>query len=210
MKKLFSLLFVALLALSAWGKVVTINFVGMYDANTTLTTVETNEGVTLTFSKAGGSTAPAYNANSKEVRMYKNSTMTVTADEGYTITKIDFTFSQSMWQQSPSSANVGTVGSDGNWTGEANSVIFTNNYEQNTQIRFTKMEVTIMDPASDELVAPEFHPADGTHFTGSLAVTITCATPNAEIQYYEVDPETGLIDWNTYTYYTGEFYVNET
>lgn len=210
MKKLFSLLFVALLALSAWGKVVTINFVGMYDANTTLTTVETNEGVTLTFSKAGGSTAPAYNANSKEVRMYKNSTMTVTADEGYTITKIDFTFSQSMWQQSPSSANVGTVGSDGNWTGEANSVIFTNNYEQNTQIRFTKMEVTIMDPASDELVAPEFHPADGTHFTGSLAVTITCATPNAEIQYYEVDPETGLIDWNTYKYYTGEFYVNET
>ena len=210
MKKLFSLLFVALLALSAWGKVVTINFVGMYDANTTLTTVETNEGVTLTFSKAGGSTAPAYNANSQEVRMYKNSTMAVTADEGYTITKIDFTFSQSMWQQSPSSANVGTVGSDGNWTGEANSVLFTNNYEQNTQIRFTKMEVTIMDPASDELVAPEFHPADGTHFTGSLAVTITCATPNAEIQYYEVDPETGLIDWNTYKYYTGEFYVNET
>ena len=69
--------------------------------------------------------------------------------------------------------------------------------------------VTIADPTSDELVPPVFHP-NGGEFTGSLEVSLTCATPNAEIQYYECDPETHEIDWTTYRYYTEPFYVTET
>ena len=39
-------------------------------------------------------------------------------------------------------------------------------------------------------------------------MTITCPTQNAEIEYYEVVD--GEIDWTTYKYYTGPFYVTET
>ncbi|MBR3452111.1 MAG: hypothetical protein IKH25_04475 [Muribaculaceae bacterium] len=59
------------------------------------------------------------------------------------------------------------------------------------------------------LVPPVFTP-NGGKFTGSIEVSLTCATPNAEIQYYECDPTTHEIDWTTYKYYTQPFYVNET
>ncbi len=59
------------------------------------------------------------------------------------------------------------------------------------------------------LVPPVFTP-NGGEFSGSIEVSLTCATPNAEIQYYECDPTTHEIDWTTYKYYTQPFYVNET
>ena len=218
MKKLFSLLIVALLSMTAWGKVVTIDFTELYTATTTLTTV-TQDEVTLTFDKATGSNAPVYNGNGKEVRMYKNTTMKVDADANYTITKVEFTFTQSMWQQSPSSADVGTILSSGNWTGNAASILFTNNYEQNTQIRFSQMEVTIVggdDPQPDKVAAPVFNPAGGEFSVASLAVTVDCATQGASIQVYPV--VNGEFDYQNMDqfflgnngYATGTVYVTET
>ena len=210
MKKLFSLLTLALLSMTVWGKVVTVDFAGMYESNTNLTTINAGEGITLTFSKANGSNVPAYNANAQEVRMYKNTTLSVAAPEGYTITNIDFTFTQSRWQQSPSSANVGTIGSDGNWTGSANSVLFTNNYETNTQIRFNKMEITFNEPTVDGLVAPVFTPGSCEFSQNTLTVTVSCPTTNATMAIYKVVD--GEIDWSTYEYafQSKELYVNET
>ena len=218
MKKLFSLLIVALLSMTAWGKVVTIDFTELYTATTTLTTV-TQDEVTLTFDKATGSNAPVYNNNGKEVRMYKGTTMKVDADANYTITKVEFTFTQSMWQQSPSSADVGTILSSGNWTGNAASILFTNNYEQNTQIRFSKMEVTIVGgevPQPDKVAAPVFNPAGGEFSEASFAVTVDCATQGATIQVYPV--VNGEFDYQNMDqffpgnngYATGTLYVTET
>ena len=207
MKKLFSLLTLALLSLTVWGKVVTVDFAGMYESNTNLTTINAGEGITLTFSKANGSNVPAYNANAQEVRMYKNTTLSVAAPEGYTITNIDFTFTQSRWQQSPSSANVGTIGSDGNWTGSANSVLFTNNYETNTQIRFNKMVITFSEPVVEGLVAPVFDP-NGGEFSGSIEVTVSCATEDASIMLFKVVD--GQDVYQDYYFQSGTFYVNET
>ncbi len=57
---------------------VTIDLSELYSANTTLTEVVQN-GVTLTFSKGSGSTAPAYNLTSKEVRLYANNNLTISS-----------------------------------------------------------------------------------------------------------------------------------
>ena len=218
MKKLFSLLFVALLATSAWGKIVTIDFTQMYSENTKPTVVEV-QGITLTFDKNGG-TEPQYYTNGTALRIYKNNKMTVAAEEGYTITNIDFTFSQSMWQQSPSSADVGTVTNQGDWIGEANSITFTNNYESSTQIRIRKMEITVVGGESpeDKVADPVFNPNGGNYPIGtSHEVTVECATPKSNIYLFKVT-ENGeeYVDWfwpadnaGDETPTQGTFYVTE-
>ena len=205
MKKLFSLLFVALLTLSLGATTVTFIPGTTVGNNTSAAGADamTLDGVTIS-TTAGGLAAAEY-------RFAANSTTTVTSTVG-NITKVEFTCTASygakygphLFSGEGYTAQSGSP--VGIWQGNDSSFTLT----ASAQVRCSQIVVTIADPTSDELVAPVFHPADGTHFTGSLAVTITCATPNAEIQYYEVDPETGLIDWGTYKYYTGEFYVNET
>lgn len=73
MKKLFSLLFVALLAVSAWADtVVTVDFNAQgWDTNTLVTDLKV-DGVNLTFDKGEGSTKPTYYTNTSggAVRLY--------------------------------------------------------------------------------------------------------------------------------------------
>lgn len=61
MKKLFSLLFVALLAMSAWADtVVTVDFNAQgWETNTLVTDLKV-DGVNLTFDRGEGSTKPTY------------------------------------------------------------------------------------------------------------------------------------------------------
>ena len=206
MKKLFSLLTLALLTLSAWGATVTFvpgNPMGNGSAASDPNVSMTLNGVTIS------STLGAFGRDDN-FRFGKDAVVTVTSTVG-NITKVEFTSTASYGSQygpqsftgegysAQSGSKVGT------WIGDAESFSLT----ATAQVRCSQIVVTIADATSDELVPPVFHP-NGGEFTGSIEVTLTCATPNAEIQYYECDPETHEIDWTTYNYYTGPFYVNET
>lgn len=202
MKKVLSLLFVALLALSAWADT-TVTFIpGTTTGNNTAANAAdemTLDGVTISGNKAALA-ASAY-------RFAAGSYATISSTVG-NIKKVEFTcegsYSQSYGPDQfygdgyscQSGSRVGT------WTGDAAS------FSLNTasQVRCTKIEVTIAEEVIEELVAPEFHP-NGGEFTGSLAVTLTCATENAEIFYFEGEPDG---DWVGFTHYDGEFYVTET
>ena len=205
MKKLFSLLTLALLTMSAWAQT-TVTFVPgeTVGSNTGATSADTmsKDGVTISTTKGAFAAA--------QYRFGQGSTTTVTSTVG-NITKVEFTSTATYGSQygpdlftgdgysAQSGSKVGT------WAG--NAVSFS--LSATAQVRCSQIVVTIADPTSDELVPPVFHP-NGGEFTGSLEVSLTCATPNAEIQYYECDPETHEIDWTTYRYYTEPFYVTET
>ncbi len=202
MKKLFSLLFVALMAMSAWADT-TVTFIpGTTTGNNTAANAAdemTLDGVTISGNKAALA-ASTY-------RFAAGSKATVSSTVG-NIKKVEFTcegsYSQSYGPDQfyadgytcQSGSHVGT------WTGDAAS------FSLNTasQVRCTKIVVTIAEETVDELVAPEFHP-NGGEFTGSLALTLTCATENADIFYFEGDPDG---DWAGFEHYDGEFYVTET
>ena len=202
MKKLFSLLFVALLAMSAWADT-TVTFIpGTTTGNNSAANAAdemTLDGVTISGNKAALA-ASTY-------RFAAGSKATVSSTVG-NIKKVEFTcegsYSQSYGPDQfygdgytcQSGSHVGT------WTGDAAS------FSLNTasQVRCTKIVVTIAEETVDELVAPVFHP-NGGEFTGSLAVTLTCATENADIFYFEGDPDG---DWAGFEHYDGEFYVTET
>ena len=202
MKKLFSFLFVALLAMSAWADT-TVTFIpGTTTGNNSAANAAdemTLDGVTISGNKAALA-ASTY-------RFAAGSKATVSSTVG-NIKKVEFTcegsYSQSYGPDQfygdgytcQSGSHVGT------WTGDAAS------FSLNTasQVRCTKIVVTIAEETVDELVAPEFHP-NGGEFTGSLAVTLTCATENADIFYFEGDPDG---DWAGFEHYDGEFYVTET
>ncbi|MCM1194616.1 MAG: hypothetical protein NC332_01635, partial [Firmicutes bacterium] len=79
--------------------------------------------ITVDLDKKTNSADPKYYTKGNAVRLYANGTMTISVPDGYTITKITFTF------DSDDDGNTVTAdkGSYANniWTGEANSVIFT-------------------------------------------------------------------------------------
>lgn len=88
------------------------------------------DGYTFTVDKANGSTAPAYNANGKDLRVYANGTLTIKSTTE--MERIKFTISaQGKKRMGPITASVGTVGTQvvGNdyltWTGKATEVTFT-------------------------------------------------------------------------------------
>ncbi len=141
----------------------------------------TINGITLSFSKGTGQTTPKYYTSGTSMRLYANNTMTVTAPEGKVITNIVFTYSDGALDST--SPNVGTY-DNGAWSGEASSIVFTNN--KTTQVRIISMVITLEDastPPVGTVAAPVFDPASGHQFTGSLTVTMTSATEGANIVY---------------------------
>ena len=205
MKKVLSLLFVALLAMSAWADT-TVTFIpGTTTGNNTSANAAdqmTLDGVTISGTKAALA-ATAY-------RFAGGSKATVSSTVG-NIVKVEFTcegsYSQSYGPDQfygdgytcQSGSRVGT------WTGDAES------FSLNTasQVRCTKIVVTIAEEVVEELVDPVFTP-NGGEFSGSLAVTVSCATDNASIYVYKVID--GEVDYSTGMYFfeSGEFYVTET
>ena len=209
MKKLFSLLTLALLTLSAWGTTVTFTAGTTVGSNTAATSADemTLDGVTIKTTKG------AFNAmqgTQAQYRFGQGSTTTFTSTVG-NITKVEITCTASYGSQygpdkfSGNGYSAQSGSPVGTWTGDATEFTLS----ASAQVRATEIVVTIADATSDELVPPVFKP-NGGEFTGSIEVSLTCATPNAEIQYYECDPVTHEIDWTTYHYYTQPFYVNET
>lgn len=211
MKKVLSLLFVALLALSAWADtVITVDFNAQDWESNTLVTELTVDGVTLTFDKGTGGTKPTYftNTSGGALRLYGGNTMTISAPQN--LKKIDFTFASGDGSNNILS-DVGNYNKAGKqWTigssDPSTVVVFTIDGSSGHR-RVQQLDITIEDAEPvTELVAPEFHP-NGGEFTGSLAVTLTCATENAQIFYFEGEPDG---EWTGFTHYDGEFYVTET
>ncbi len=212
MKKVLSLLFVALLAMTAWADtVVTVNFSQQGYNDQQQIHELTVDGVTLTFDKGTNSNnPPKYFNTGSAIRLYGGNTMTVAADQN--IKKIDFTFASGEGTNNILS-DVGNYNKAGKqWTigssDPSTQVVFTiDGTSGHRRIQQLVITVEEANPVT-ELVPPVFHPEDGTTFTGSLEVTLTCSTQNAEIEYYEVVD--GEIDWTSYHYYNGPIYVNET
>ena len=89
----------------------------------------------------------------------------------------------------------------GVWQGDAAS--FTLNTA--SQVRCNQIVVTIAEEVVEDLVPPVFNP-DGGEFTGSLEVTLSCATENASIFWFYGTEE----DQGEHHYYNGPIYLTET
>ena len=202
MRRLLTIICVALMSLTTWANF-TVTFIPGETQGTNTSANAYDEivldGVTISGTKAAlAATAYRFAAGSKA---------TVSSTVG-NIIKVEFTCEGSYGQSygpnqfygdnytCQSGSHVGT------WQGDAES------FSLNTasQVRCTMIVVTIAEEVVQELVPPVFHP-DGGEFTGSLEVTLTCATENAEICYFEGNPED---EWTNWTYYNGPFYVTET
>ena len=84
--------------------------------------IDAGNGITISFAKGNGQSAPAY--INPEVRVYLNNTITISvSSETDVITSITFTLNSN--KSSFLNASVGTY-EDGSWAGSTNSVIFTN------------------------------------------------------------------------------------
>ncbi len=94
---------------------------------------QTVSNVTLAIEKAGGQSDPAWNDNSKHLRVYANNTITIS---GSGITKIELTCGKTNKAYASLTANTGSLVSGGEstavgdfktdtWTGTANEVVFT-------------------------------------------------------------------------------------
>lgn len=202
MKKLFSLLTLALLTMSAWAQTtVTIDLTAQgYTNQQEVTSVSDADGlVTITFDKGSNKNAPKWYDNGASVRVYGGSTITVSSEGTTPITDVTFTFGSSDGSNAITS-NVGTFESP-TWTGSANEVVFTIGGTSGNR-RFTQIEVTLGGEVVETIADPVITPDDGTTFTESLEVSIACATAGAAIQY-----STDGLAW---TDYSEPFTITET
>ena len=132
------------------GNTETITFSGYKFANASDLTTVNGENVTLTF--AGGTNtknAPKYYDAGTNARMYGGNTLTISSSKK--ITKIEFVFAPdytnnqtgevSNYQATAACFAEGTFANDV-WTGSSNSVVLTNNKENNAQVRIVSLKVT--------------------------------------------------------------------
>lgn len=189
MKKIFSIFAAVLFAGSMMGQVITLT-VSDY-AQTSFS----DQGITVAAAGASGenASAPAYNADGKDLRVYAGGTLTVSATED--ITALSFAIStKGKNRLAPLTVNTGAVEVKGTpdftvtWTGTAKQIVFTvgatadygtDGSSKAGQFDFTAITVTMTPPA---VLAPTFTPATAT-FEESVDVTLACATEGAEIFY---------------------------
>ena len=206
MKKLFSLLTLAMLTLSAMAAT-TVTFSigtdnGSTDSNGTPDVVS-KDGVTISCTDAA--------FNTTQYRFYAGSTTTISSTVG-NITGIEFTctannttkYGPGCW-----STETGTYsyeGKIGTWSGSATEIVFS----ATQQVRATQIVVTIDGEAPVVTLADAvFSPVDGTTFNDQLTVTVSCPTENASIYVYDVVD--GEVDYTTQRYFlqSGEITINE-
>ncbi len=187
MKKLFSLLTLALLTMSAWAET-TVTFDYTEDVGNWTEAGEfavTKDGVTLSFSN--GTINAAY-------RVYAGSTLTISSTVG-NITEIAFTCSSSN-PASNFNAHEGFDPTTGIWVGNSESVTFT----ANKQVRATEIVVTIGGEAVETVAAPTL-PATQ-FFDNEFEVEITNIAEGATAKY-----STDGLTWQNYT---APFTITET
>ena len=196
MKKLFSLLTLALLTMSAWAQT-TVTFtagtdLGSTSANTTPDEV-TKDGVTISCTDAAFAT--------EQYRFYAGSTTTITSTVG-NITKVEFTCAASGTSNNGPGHFASTDGGysyDGNlgtWVGNAASFQLT----ANKQVRATQIVVTIGGEVVETVGAPTL-PATQ-FFDDEFEVVITNIAEGATAKY-----STDGLTWQDYT---APFTITET
>ena len=201
MKKLFSLLFVTMLALSAWADI-TVTFVPgtTVGNNTSATSFDqmTLDGVTITCT-TGAFAAAQYRFAAGSVATFSSTVGNIKKVEFTCVGTYNDAYGPNQFYgdgyTTQSGSKVGT------WQGDAAS------FQLNTasQVRCTQIVFTIAEETVEELVPPVFNP-NGGDFTGSLEVTLTCATENAQIFWFYGTEE----DQGVHNYYNGPIYLTET
>lgn len=158
------------MAFSAWGEIV-IEFIPGEDVGLNETVIGDDtiekDGVTI-HTSYGAFAAPQY-------RFGKNSVTTFTSVIG-PMTKIEFVCTKDNPASGFSEPDLELNGYDGIWRGNATQVTFV---AGNKQVRATKIVVTVDDGG---LSSPRINPASGIYYE-PIEVTISCATPDAEIYY---------------------------
>ena len=199
MKKLFSLLTLAMLTMSAVAETtVTFDLTAQGYQNGDEVTTLTSDGVTLTFDKGTNSNATKWYDNGSSVRMYGGNTLNVASTAG-NITKVEFTFtgtSNTMNSTATATVDAGTYtedGTTGTWTGNAASFTITRGGTSG-HARLTVITVTIGGEVVTTVADPVFTPADGATFTESQEISLACSTGGATIYY-----STNNLTWNEYT-----------
>lgn len=151
--------------------------------------------ITFAFSKGTNtSNGPTYYTTGTALRLYGGNTMTISAPEGTNIVGIDFTFDSGETAGKTMTANVGTYTAP-NWTGSANSVVFTVDGTSGHK-RIKTITVTYEVGQAPSVLAPVISCTNNT-------VTITCETEGATI-YYTTD---GTDPSNTSTKYENSFAI---
>ncbi len=178
MKKLFSLLALALLTMSAWAATEVTFTPGEFTAVENKAWEVSKDGVTIACT-SGTITADQF-------RMFKSQTTTISSTAG-SISKIVFTCTANgTTKYGPGcfAAQDGytyeTNGPTGTWEGTATSVSF---FSELNQVRATQIVVYLGEAPAIQVAAPVFDPANNTKFIGSQTVTLTCATEGASILY---------------------------
>ena len=105
----------------------TITFSSLgYSNQEAVSTISGTSNCSIVFAKGNGSNSPTYYTSGTAIRAYAKNTVTITANTGYKITSISFTFGSSDGSNAIS-ASTGTY-ANGSWTGtieNGESVVFT-------------------------------------------------------------------------------------
>lgn len=171
-----------LLATASWATVITFDATvdhGDYGGSAgPFTVVKEAEGVKVTLAVTKGM------ATDVHYRVYKNETMTISA-EGGDISKIELTCTangEAQYGPGCFTTDQPTYGYDGplgTWEGVAPAIVFT---AASNQVRMTKVVVTV---GAAGVAAPRISPDAGKYYE-PIQVSMTCSTPDAKI-YYTTD-----------------------
>ncbi len=201
MKKVLSLLMMAMLAIGAWAETATFLYTGNGQAEKTV------DGITITISKGNSSTDPATNTYSGEhFRIYKDNIITIDAGTNI-IESVVFTCTSSSYASnwSGDEATAGTISVSGSEVTlssvNATTTIITHS---GAATRITQAVVTYISGETPAVAIPVIN--GETPFTESTEVSITCATEGASI-YYTLD---GATPTNASNEYSGAFELTET
>lgn len=211
MKKFFTFLMMTLMSfMFAFANTAT------FTASTTLVS-GTENGFNFDAQKNNGSTAPTYNSNGADVRVYAKGSYEITYSAGK-ITGVIFNISaQGKKRLAPITANNGTVATQTSgdetveWSGNSSSVKFTvgdkadygsEGSSKAGQLCFTSVVITY----TSESAVAEPAISGTTPFANTTEVTITCSDAEATV-YYTTD---GTVPTNASTQYTVPFTLNTT
>ena len=176
LRGLMLMVFMCLLgAGTAWGAEVTFNFSSLASANnwangTAYTSVSISP---ITLNAVGGGNNGKYYTSDNSWRMYNGGTVTITATEGYNITAVTSTPSQTF-----------TI-SDGSASLSCSATI-----------KFTSITVTYSSATANQVSIPTFSISSGA-YVGSQSVSINTETSDASI-YYTTDGTTPTTESTTY------------
>lgn len=181
MKKIYFLFMFALIA----------SIGNLYAAEKTVTfdaTVDKSSGRTLS---KDGITLSLTNGpldNGTDYRSYSSSTLTISSDSEYNITKIVFTCAAKVGKKGgpenftvTSGSYVNDKGYVGTWTGSAASISFKT--KKNTQVRAKTIEVTYEFVEETKCATPTFNLTADATYTDVQDLVITSTTEGAQIEY---------------------------